>query len=77
MKPDKNLLISMTKGTDTKEEYTAYQIEKQKNSDDLKIDLTTSIMDRENFHGAKNVKDNFKVSVEQLEENRTDKTKMD
>ena len=62
MKPDKNLLISMTKGTDTKEEYTAYQLEKQKNSDDLKIDLTTSIMDRENFHGAKNVKDNFKVS---------------
>jgi len=62
MKPDRDLLISMTKGTDTKEEYTAYQLEKQKNSDDLKIDLTTSVMDRENFHGAKNVKDSFKTT---------------
>ena len=62
MKPDKDLLISMTKGTATKEEYTAYQLEKQSNSKDLKIDLTTAVMDRENFHGAKNVKDSFKTT---------------
>lgn len=59
MKPNKDLLISITKGNATKEEYSAYQKEKQRNSDDLKIDLTTSVMDRENFHGAKNVKENI------------------
>ena len=59
MKQNKDLLISITKGNATKEEYSAYQKEKQRNSDDLKIDLTTSIMDRENFHGAKNVKENI------------------
>ncbi len=59
MKPNKDLLISITKGNATKEEYSAYQKEKRRNRDDLKIDLTTSVMDRENFHGAKNVKENI------------------
>tara|TARA_R100000008_G_scaffold23103_1_gene12343 strand:+ start:244 stop:2088 length:1845 start_codon:yes stop_codon:yes gene_type:complete len=60
MKPNKDLLISITKGNDTKEEYSAYQEEKQKGNEDLKIDLTSAILDKENFHGAKNVKENVK-----------------
>ena len=59
MKPNRDLLISISKGSDTKEEYSAYQIEKQKNSDDLKIDLTSTIMDKENIHAARNVKENI------------------
>ena len=59
MKPSKDLLISITKGNDTKEEYSAYQEEKQKNSNDLKIDLTSTVLDKENFHAAKNVKENI------------------
>ena len=57
MQPDKKLLISITKGNDTKEEYSAYQEEKKRNSNDLKIDLTTNLFDKEQFHGAKNVKE--------------------
>jgi hypothetical protein len=34
MKPNRDLLDSITKGSDTKEEYSAYQIEKQKGNDD-------------------------------------------
>ena len=60
MKPNKDLLISITKGSDTKEEYSAYQEEKQKSNVDLKIDLTSNVFDKDNFHGAKNVKDNLK-----------------
>jgi len=60
MKPNRDLLVSITKGSDTKEEYSAYQIEKQKGNDDLKIDLTSNIFDKEKFHGAKNVKDNLR-----------------
>ena len=63
MKPDKDLLISITKGNTTKEEYSAYQREKQKNSDDLKIDLTSNVMDKENFHAAKNVKENISTHI--------------
>jgi len=59
MKPNRDLLISISKGSDTKEEYSAYQIEKQKYSDDLKIDLTSTIMDKENIHAARNVKENI------------------
>ena len=60
MKPNRDLLVSMTKGSDTKEEYSAYQEEKQKSNVDLKIDLTSNILDRDNFHSTKNVKDNLK-----------------
>ena len=60
MKPNRDLLVSITKGSDTKEEYSAYQTEKQKGNDDLKIDLTSNIFDKEKFHGAKNVKDNLR-----------------
>ena len=60
MKPKKDLLISITKGSDTKEEYSAYQEEKQKSNVDLKIDLTSNILDKDNFHSTKNVKDNLK-----------------
>jgi radical SAM superfamily enzyme YgiQ (UPF0313 family) len=60
VKPNKDLLISITKGSDTKEEYSAYQEEKQKSNVDLKIDLTSNVFDKDNFHGAKNVKDNLK-----------------
>ena len=63
MKPNRDLLISISKGSDTKEEYSAYQIEKQKNSDDLKIDLTSNVMDKENFHAAKNVKENISTHI--------------
>ena len=59
MQPNRDLLVSISKGSDTKEEYSAYQIEKQKQNSDLKIDLTTSVMDKENFHAAKNVKDSL------------------
>ena len=59
MKPNRDLLVSITKGSDTKEEYSAYQIEKQKGNDDLKIDLTSTIMDKENIHAARNVKENI------------------
>jgi radical SAM superfamily enzyme YgiQ (UPF0313 family) len=60
MQPNRDLLVSISKGSDTKEEYSAYQIEKQKGNDDLKIDLTSNIFDKEKFHGAKNVKDNLR-----------------
>ena len=63
MKPNRDLLISISKGSDTKEEYSAYQIEKQKNSDDLKIDLTSTIMDKENIHAARNVKENISTHI--------------
>jgi len=63
MKPNRDLLVSITKGSDTKEEYSAYQIEKQKNSDDLKIDLTSTIMDKENIHAARNVKENISTHI--------------
>ena len=63
MKPNKDLLISITKGNATKEEYSAYQKEKQRNSNDLKIDLTSSVMDKENFHAAKNVKENISTYI--------------
>ena len=60
MKPNRDLLVSITKGSDTKEEYSAYQEEKQKSNVDLKIDLTSNILDRDNVHSTKNVKDNLK-----------------
>ena len=63
MQPNRDLLVSITKGSDTKEEYSAYQIEKQKNSDDLKIDLTSTIMDKENIHAARNVKENISTHI--------------
>jgi len=63
MKPNRDLLISISKGSDTKEEYSAYQIEKQKYSDDLKIDLTSTIMDKENIHAARNVKENISTHI--------------
>jgi len=63
MKPNRDLLVSITKGSDTKEEYSAYQIEKQKGNDDLKIDLTSTIMDKENIHAARNVKENISTHI--------------
>ena len=62
-KPDKDLFISITKGSDSKEEYSAYQIEKQKQNSDLKIDLTSTVMDKDNFHAAKNVKENISTHI--------------
>ena len=63
MKPNRDLLVSITKGSDTKEEYSAYQEEKQKSNVDLKIDLTSNIMDKENIHAARNVKENISTHI--------------
>ena len=65
MKPDSNLLISISKGTETKEEYSHYQEQKKKSNNDLKIDLTTQIFDKERVtevHAAKNVKSSHQWS---------------